>query len=79
MTTSQKETFGFKNRKSAPIIDELKTFENRLIDIIKNIEFQTFTNDFQRELKNDLREATNHTDMIVKADKTVNFYRVTPD
>ena len=42
--------------------------------MIQDIEFTRHTNDFQQNLKRDIKNATDNTNLIVKADKTTNFY-----
>ena len=72
------ETYGFKSRLQPEIIKELKPFEDRLLQLVRNIEFKPRSNDFQQRLREDIKESINHQDIIVKADKTSNFYRMEP-
>ena len=48
---NDKETYGFKTQKTAPQIPELSHFEKDLADLIGDIKFTNFRNDFQNELK----------------------------
>ena len=73
-----KETYEFKSLKNPPPIPEIKPFENDLIDLIKNIEFENKTNPFQQQLKNEKEMVKNEPKMIVSADKTSNYYKVDP-
>ena len=76
---SEKETYGFKSRKTPPAIDEMRVFENRMTDLIQNIEFDNRNNEFQRQLQKDIRKINEDPNLIIKADKTTNFYKMSPD
>ena len=54
-TTNSKETYGFNTSTAPPGIKELKSFQEGLIDIAKNIKFQKVNNQFQNKLRNDLK------------------------
>ena len=75
----KKPTFGFKSGKTPPAIEEMRLFENKMTGLIQNIQFLEYTNDFQKELKKDLKASTSNSDIIVKADKTSNFYKLKPE
>ena len=53
---NNKNTFGFKTKRNAPQIPELVPFEEDLTNMISNIEFKTYRNDFQNKLLNDARK-----------------------
>ena len=72
----RKETFGFPSTAVAPYVPELKDFESKLYDLTKNIKFRNFSNSFQDKLKDDTKKIKNEADMIIAADKTSNFYKV---
>ena len=73
-----KENFGFKSIKKAPKIDELTELENRLKSMIRNIEFRPYSNPFQSDLKRDIQNITESTEVIVPSDKTSNHYGLAP-
>ena len=76
-TSAQKETYGFNSTKSPPPMDDLKEFESRLTDLIQNVEFRNDThNQFQNNLKKDLKAVTEDKRVTVKADKTTNYYKL---
>ena len=70
----KKETFGFNTSRPAPIIPELKTFEDNLFNLVKNIEFREHNNSFQNKMKHDVRDVRNEEKVLIKADKTTNHY-----
>ena len=74
----RKETCGFNSKRAPPLVEELKVFENRMTDLIRNIEFTDQINDFQRELRNDMKSVKEDNHLVIKADKTTNFYRMKP-
>ena len=45
---NKKENFGFKSTAPAPKLQELKGFEEGLIDLVKSIKFQEKPNEFQK-------------------------------
>ena len=50
----QKETYGFISTTPPPIIQELKEFENDLVDLIQNINFRHVLDHLQNKLQKDL-------------------------
>ena len=75
-TETTKTSFGFKTTKTPPTINELKDFEDRMLDLIQNIEFRNATSDFQKKLSRDVKDIKKDNDLLIAADKTTNFYRV---
>ena len=74
-----KETYGFKSSKTPPAIKEMNTFENQMIKMIQSVQFTEHMNIFQQKLKKDIKVATSSNELIVKADKTANFYKMKPN
>ena len=78
--SNRKETFGFKTTSPPPSIFELKQFEQELYDIVKNIKFKRYKpNDLQHRMKEDIKKMKNNDKVFVSADKTSNFYRMSPE
>ena len=46
--SKQKDTYGFNSTKTAPNITEINTFEDQLLEMIRNIRFKDNHNPFQR-------------------------------
>ena len=81
-TQNRKQTFGFKSNNSPPAIEELKKFEESMLTLVSNITFkqETKPSDFQTKLSHDIKnKIKSSTDVLIKADKTNNFYRMNPD
>ena len=78
-TGIKKETFGFNTSKAAPIIPKLKTLEDNLLKLVKDIEFREHNNSFQNKLKHDARNIKNEEKVLIKADKTTNYYKMEKD
>ena len=75
-TPAQKETFGFKSSNAPPTIPELKTLEDKLYNLIKEIEFRDHKNPFQNRLKHDVEKIKCEENVLIKADKTTNYYKM---
>jgi len=73
---TSKNSYGFNTTNPAPQLKELKMFEEDLFAMIKNIQFRPVHNNFQSELKETIKDIQQHEDIIVKADKTRNLYKL---
>ena len=71
--------FGFKSENTPPQIDALIPFENDIYELVRSIEFKTDLNDFQKQLKHDVKEIRSSDSLFVPADKTTNIYKVAKD
>ena len=76
--SNRKETFGINSIKNPAAVPELKYFESELIELAQNVEFKHFNNDLQRNLKRICNEIKEEPKLIIPADKTSNFYKITP-
>ena len=74
---NHKESYGFNSAKSPPYVEELKPFEDDLIELIENLKFRHVHDAFQERLKDDVRNIRSSTQVFVKADKTRNLYEMT--
>ena len=72
----EKETFGFKSIRKVPRHDELAPVQDALYALVKDIKFGRYSDTFQSKLKNDLEDIKNETKVIVKGDKTSNYYKL---
>ena len=55
LESTNKESFGFCSRKCPPAVEELTSFENDLMLMIKNIQFRHINSTFQEQLKKIMR------------------------
>ena len=53
---NHKETYGFKTSKTPDQQDELIPFETDMKKLLSDIEFKTNRNDFQKQLRKDVKE-----------------------
>ena len=74
-----KETFGFNTTTPPPKVTELDELQDMLFDLVVGIKFKKFSNEFQTKLKEDIKNMAKENKMIVAADKTHNFYKVTKE
>jgi hypothetical protein len=73
----QKQTFGFNTSNSPPPCKELIPFEKDVFAMVKNIQFRTHVQSkFQSELKESVKTIHKTAEVIVKADKSRNLYKV---
>ena len=75
MFANEKEYFGFTSTRPAPIMPELKEFEDEMLNLIKNVEFNNNSNNFQEKLKEDIKLIKAESKVFVAADKSSNFYK----
>ena len=47
-----------------------------MIDMIKNIELKSVNNEFQSNLRNDIRQICRRNNLFISADKSRNIYKV---
>ena len=62
--------------KCLPSVKELVPFENDMIDMIKNVEFKSVNNEFQSNLRKDIRQIRRSNNLFISADKSRNIYKV---
>lgn len=72
------ETYGFNSRRTPPAIEEMKVFETRMEETIKNIKFRPSNGAFQQQIRRDVRNLRKEEKVFVKADKTTNYYKMEP-
>ena len=81
MNEEEFDFFGFKSGRAPPTecTKVLQPFLKELMDLFRNIEFRESTNDkFQEELEEWLSENLKPKELLISADKTMNFYRFKP-
>ena len=73
--SNQKETYGLKTTEAAPSVAELKSFENDMYELVKNVNFKKIRkSNLQHTLDNNIRNMNRDNRVYVPADKTRNFY-----
>ena len=72
------QNFGFKSIKTPPSDTELKSFEEDLRLLVKNVKFKenNKSSDIEKDMKKDLAKIKKDERLIIAADKTRNFYYV---
>ena len=68
--------YRFKTNKTPPTNTHLKSFEDELYEMIRNIEFTNRRDHFQSQLRQDVRDIRSSENVLVFADKTSNLYEV---
>ena len=72
-------TYGFISNHHPGLRKELETFEKDLFDIASSLKFRNTTDDFQKQLKEDISSINSSSDVLIFADKTNNIYKTTPE
>lgn len=75
---STKKTYGFNSSKTPPVVEEMRTFESKMTNLIQNIQFNNNYNNIQQQMKKDIKQINEEKKLIIKADKTTNFYKMAP-
>ena len=70
------EKYGLKSQKMPPPINKLGAFENDLMELMKNIKFQTVQNQLQSTIKSDIEFIQQSSKTLTPADQTSNIYRL---
>ena len=68
--------FELQSRKSAPIVAELKPFEEDLAVMIENVRFRNINDQFLNSLSRDVKKIESTPNVLVFADKTWNIYEM---
>ena len=68
-----KETYGFKSKFTPKQPEELKNFKNEMFDRISQVKFRKTWDNFQHEMKKNLRKIGKSKSLIVLSDKTTNY------
>ena len=73
----EKETHGFNsiNALDDPV-PELKLLEQRLLAMVRDVQFRKYSNELQVRLKEDVRTIRETQELIIQADKTSNNYKL---
>ena len=67
---------GLISRKCPPQVEELMPFEEDMLRLVESIKFRRVSDSFQDTLKKDIDELRKSAEVIVRADKTKNLYKV---
>jgi len=71
---NDKKTYGFPSRKCPPPITELSPFEEDMLHMIQNLEFEPVKNEFLDNLKEDIEKINKSKKLLVSADKSRHLY-----
>ena len=69
-----REPFKFQSTNPAPIVNEMKIFEDRLANLVKNVKFGRKQNKFQETLKKETQRIMADPRPLIAADKMSNYY-----
>ena len=76
LKSSDKDNHGFKTVKCPSSVKELVPFENDMMVMIKNLEFKRVNNEFQSNVRNDIRQIRTSNNLLISTDKSRNICKV---
>ena len=79
LCSDKKETFGFKTEQPAPSSPLLQKFEDDLLQELAGIEYKMSSNKLQKDMEKDIKIIKSSDDILTKADKTSNIYKMNPE
>ena len=71
--------FGLPSKNRAPPVNELKAFEDDLVNMINNLSFRNVSDPFLNTINEDLKAVKSSDQVLIFADKTRNIYKTTTD
>ena len=77
--SNQQKTYGFPSSKPPPRVQEMKDFEENMLDLLQDVKFNQPNNQhdsFLRNLGKDCNHIKNESKLFVPADKTTNYYKL---
>ena len=69
-------SYGLKNGRSPPQVKDLIQFEDNLVRIVKQLKFCKVVNNFQKILREHMKEVQTSKKAVTPADKTSNMYKL---
>ena len=69
-------SYGLKSGRSPPQVKDLIQFEDDLVRIIKALKFCKVKNNFQKMLREDMKQVQTSNKTLTPTDKTSNMYRL---
>ena len=77
--SNKNKTYGFRSLKCPPAVEEMAQFENDLLLLINNVEFNKIHNNFQERLRENIKQIKASNKRIVSANKSRNIYKIEKD
>ena len=78
-TTMNINTYGFRSLNAPKPLLELKPFEDELICLAKDVQYDDYLNPLQIQMQDIKANINSEPKVIIPADKTTNFYKMEPD
>ena len=70
-------SYGLERGRSPPQVKDLIQFEDDLVRIVKELKFRKVKNNFQKMLREDMKQVQTSKKTLTPAEKTSNMYRLT--
>ena len=68
----------FKSKQYPSQLKELDMFEKDLFKLVKSFKFRNRNDEFQNEMKDDIKKIKSSLNVFIPTDKTTNMYELTP-
>lgn len=68
--------YGLKSNQCLPQLKELMKVDDDLIKLVKEIKFRKVKNQYQNNLKDNMKRVHSSNKTLTPADKTLNMYRL---
>ena len=74
-----KETYSFKSKHHPGQCKELETFEKVLYNIVSSLKYRKSTDDFQKQMKEDISSIISSPGVFIFAGKSNNIHKAPPE
>ena len=72
----QTPTYGLKSKRTPPQVPEIKQFEDDVAQMIENIKFRNYSDEFIKMVEEDKKRIRSSQNVFIPADKTRNMYEM---
>jgi hypothetical protein len=67
--TKEYDTFGLPSKNCAPVVTEMKAFEEDVIHLVSNVKFRKISDPFLNNIAGDLEKVNSSQNVLIFADK----------
>jgi hypothetical protein len=76
--TKEHDTFGLPSKNCAPVVTEMKAFEEDVIHLVLNVKFRKISDPFLNNIARDMEKVNSSQNVLIFADKIRNVYEAAP-
>ena len=78
VNTTSRRKFGLPSKSSAAPVNEMKAFEEDLVNMMNNVSFRNVRDPFLNNIYEDIKKVNSSQNVLIFADKTRNMYEAEP-